>query len=329
MYLATRNVRRKRRRDQSNLLSSGRCNGFEDNEITQGSQTSSKRSRTTKNQPDKHLSLLEQLPNELLQEILYLSMNCSLPLASSHLASSLSSMHIFLKYSMIALHGDLGGRDPCLETQSRLLDCRFFTFSFLKLYVSWANGIHAGKCQGNKLYIKPLSNFDGDIWSFCKIAQPYMRWNPEIHMPEKLFRESWKDDKIEFFRLLGFFTRREIPENSPRLESALQGIKAAIDENRVYPLMVFHPWLGNNLAAWQELLEHAVNTISIEQTILETILNLSCWSFICLQESEYNWELAFEEGDKGIKIFYALKKHQERCYLRPKVPPEQPKALSL
>ena len=102
------------------------------------------------------LSPLESLPTELLEQIFLQSLNVSLPLASSHLSTVLSSNHLKMsimfkvfssdsnipslehydELSHILTAGSVGGTHRAIgKLQSRILACRWMTWNFLQLYL--------------------------------------------------------------------------------------------------------------------------------------------------------------------------------------------------
>lgn len=102
------------------------------------------------------LSRLESLPTELLEQIFLQSLNVSLPLASSHLSTVLSSTHLKMSVlfkifssdsniSNLEHYGELshiltaGSADGTYRAigklQSRILACRWMTWNFLQLYL--------------------------------------------------------------------------------------------------------------------------------------------------------------------------------------------------
>lgn len=102
------------------------------------------------------LSRLESLPTELLEQIFLQSLNVSLPLASSHLSTVLSSTHLKMSVmfkifssdsniSSLEHYGELshilraGSADGTYRAigklQSRILACRWMTWNFLQLYL--------------------------------------------------------------------------------------------------------------------------------------------------------------------------------------------------
>ena len=102
------------------------------------------------------LSPLESLPTELLEQIFLQSLNVSLPLASSHLSTVLSSNHLKMsimfkvfsidsnisslehydELSHILTVGSVDGTYRAIgKLQSRILACRWMTWNFLQLYL--------------------------------------------------------------------------------------------------------------------------------------------------------------------------------------------------
>lgn len=104
------------------------------------------------------LSPLESLPTELLEQIFLQSLNVSLPLASSHLSTVLSSTHLKMsvlfkifssdgnisslklehydELSHILTAGSADGTNRAIgKLQSRILACRWMTWNFLQLYL--------------------------------------------------------------------------------------------------------------------------------------------------------------------------------------------------
>ena len=312
MYLQTQSATRKRRRERSQVKACEKSKSRKERKTYQGSQAAFQRVRMTKRQEDKELSLFEQLPKEVLQDIHILGMNCSLPLASLYLQSCLTSTNIFLNFSMNVLHPDMGGKNPCLAAQTRLLDCRFFTFAFMRQYIAWAYDRHAKKRRADNLKVEPFPDYGSDIYSYICHAKSYVQLEKNIIAPEKLFCEPWKDGKMNFVRFLMVITDFELDKTSRR-DAALQGIKQAISADIIPPLFRLSSWLGDNVASWQDLLEHAVNIRNINQVMLGTILREACVREACLQLSESNWDAAIKGADGSERkygmLLLALKEH--------------------
>ena len=316
MYLAATNANRgKRKKQKTSLQLVEKSKKAKDNKTSHGSLCES-----TKRRKKGELSLIEQLPKEILQEILFFSRNCSLPLTSCRLALCLTSTPVFLIFSMNILHVDVGGANPCPESQCRLFSCRFFTFEFFKLYINWAYDLHVNNSRADDMEIGPRPN----LYEICYMPthlRPYIQLSREILMPEKLFREIWKDDKMHFlrliFRLSGQVLETEYLYKRPlQRDSALQGLKLAVSHNESGPFSALQPWLKKDPAAWQDLLEHSLNIANASQSILACILDFSCLCGYCIEEKKYSRELALRATDDGKvvgpRLLLAIKNHEAK-----------------
>ena len=243
------------------------------------------------------ISSLEKLPPEILQKIHCYGANCSLPLATPLLASSLTSTFVFLHFSSHILHEPPTGADSSSEEQTRLLACRFFTFRFLRQYIDWAYELHERRCQASNLDTIPPAQLNGN-WKKDDFA-PYLKLNNSIMLPMKLFRGPWRGNKMHFITFLLNMTGYKIPKHSPRRELALQGLRVAIDEGESYPFSVLRYWVQESAAAWQYLLEYAYSQPNDQSDTFTMILNYSCRYASCLKDTDTVWKLA---GTK-MKIF--------------------------
>lgn len=315
MYLAATNskrgTQRKKRASQQLVEESEK---HKNNIISHGSLR-----KKIKRRNQKELSLFEQLPKEILQEILFLSRNCSLPLASRHLALCLTSRTIFLTFSMNVLHVEKGGANPCPDSQYRLFSCRFFTFEFFKLYINWAYDLHIKNRKADDMEIEPRPNLNGMCFMPLHL-RPYLQLSLEILIPEKLFHEVWKDGKMYFlrliFRLSGQRLTAQLSKRPLQRDSALQGLKLAIENNESGPFFALHPWLRNDFAAWEDLLEHLLTIANVSQSMLATVLDFSCFSGCCARLHIYYWELALGATNNGgvgnPELLCAIENHEAK-----------------
>lgn len=298
MYLAATNAKRGARRKERTSQQLLEESEKQKSKITSHGSLCKKNKRRNR----KKLSQFEQLPKEILQEILFLSMNCSLPLASRHLALCLTSTQIFLTFSMNVLHVDKGGANPCPDSQYRLFSCRFFTFEFFKLYINWAYDLHIKNRQADNMEIEPRPNLN-EMCFMPLHLRPYLQLSHDILIPEKLFHEVWKDGKMYFlrliFRLSGQRSPAQLSKRPLQRDSALQGLKLAIENNESGPFFALHPWLKNDFAAWEDLVEHLLTIANVSQSMLATVLDFSCLSGCCARLHVYFWELALAATDSG------------------------------
>ena len=221
---------------------------------------------------------------------------------------------------MNVLHVDKGGANPCPELQYRLLSCRFFDFEFFKLYINWAYDLYVKDRQADDIQIEPRPNLD--VMCLMPVhLRPYMQLSHEILIPEKLFHEVWKDGKLYFLGLIFHLSEQVLGKwylhrRPLQRDMALQGLKEAINYNKNGPFFALHPWLYNDFAAWQDLLEHSLTIANISQSVLASILDFSCISSCCVAGKKYNWESALRTADNGnvgkTELLCAITNHEAK-----------------
>ena len=158
------------------------------------------------------LSRLESLPTELLEQIFLQSLNVSLPLASSHLSTVLSSTHLKMSLVCKIFSSDSGELSHILRAgsadgtysaigklQSRILACRWMTWNFLQLYLE-------------NFFVRTL------LREFCALNLPWpeglrasdpklMRWHGGAPVRESVVRDFVHE-------CLGTRTEMETPSDS-------------------------------------------------------------------------------------------------------------------
>ncbi|KAK5129008.1 hypothetical protein LTR85_000341 [Meristemomyces frigidus] len=173
------------------------------------------------------LSKLEELPTEILQDIFYYSANIDLALASPGLQAQLSSPHVYLKHTSRILQPILGNcgnsmaDDADLSAAARLLNCKFMTWNFFKLWLDewWEpqkrpHGISMGEDRVDEYR---------NLWLLS---------NPSVGLlpPRKLLHGPWTEDRVNFLRVLST-TVGHLPALSPVLgEIAHEGLGQAVTE---------------------------------------------------------------------------------------------------
>ena len=199
------------------------------------------------------LSRLEQLPAELLQAVFFYSMNVSLPRSSLHLATKLSSEHVFLSFTRrlfseaSSFHTDPSS--PVSEHQqyvanqlTGLLSCKFFTWEFFRRYARAAYDDYCAKLKSRSRLkfedpIDIVSMYDEKQYMFLhnNLLPDYLDFATPFHVPEKLLHGPWTQDRINFLYFLTWYFVSIDWKSSTAGETAKQGLLEAIHEGKTIP----------------------------------------------------------------------------------------------
>jgi len=222
------------------------------------------------------LSRLEQLPTEVIQAIFEYSANLELPSASPRLASQLASRHLHHSLTSIILQSvldDKGGTQDELHAAMRLMNSKFFTWSFFR---SWlreqfqAPHMHPDRQIAYDtrfaLLPDPASVQQHEEWTWLTL-RPSIRLPP----PTKLLRGSFTQDKTEFLR---FLTRtfKSDPDDidSVYSERAKEGLRQAVSEGATDALPSF--WMLG-MQPDTELLRLAVIDSGCDKELVRSLVN--------------------------------------------------------
>ncbi|KAK6436318.1 hypothetical protein LTR95_007489 [Oleoguttula sp. CCFEE 5521] len=142
------------------------------------------------------LSRLEQLPAELIQEILLYSGNLDLPLASPRLASQLSGKQLQWQLTKQALspiiHCTSTATSQELRRAERLLSSRFMTWTFFGQWLDDQAGVQSD--------VQPGSSDNADRHQSNQWTS--LRPSADLVVPVKLLHGPWTRDKTKFLRVL-------------------------------------------------------------------------------------------------------------------------------
>lgn len=185
---------------------------------------------------------LQHLPQELLEIIFLYSMNIALPRSSPTLGRKLSSRTVILEFVLRSFFHTVDHStnyrdrkttgDPFI--QSQLLGCRFFTWSFFRIYVQRARQTlieQRGDIWKDASYQpEGLEAFDGLFpFKFSKIT--YLGFAEGFCIPEKLLHGPWSKEKASFLFVLVSLSGELDWEGSMAGEIAKLGMEQAVDEN--------------------------------------------------------------------------------------------------
>ena len=172
-------------------------------------------------QRDPALSLLEQLPPEIVQEIFELSGNIELPAASLVLKAQLSSRHVYTRLTTRILRKVFGYDENAtaspsdLAAATRLLNSRFMTWDFFK---AWLDE------QAPDMHPREDSNYVATWNDLTPVSSPLT--------PQKLLHGTWTAEKTSFLAVFVRSTKEPTPDlGRPRPspgELAVEGAFEAI-----------------------------------------------------------------------------------------------------
>lgn len=215
------------------------------------------------------LSKLEELPTEILQDIFYYSANLDLALASPGLQAQLSSPHVFLKHACRTLQPVLGraggdvADDSVLSAAARLLNCRFMTWDFFKLWLD-------EQWESRQLpdSTSPGSHTAHEYRRLWLLLEPCCGLLP----PRKLLHGPWTEDKINFLSVLSLKIE-DLPAVSPvHGEVAHEGLVQAVTESSEAAVC----WLlSMSLRSDTELLRRAVIDHGCNKAIVNALVGQS------------------------------------------------------
>ena len=175
------------------------------------------------------VSRLEQLPTEVLQTIFQYAANVNLPLVSRTLATQLASRHLYNQLTSKVLHPILDGNNSTTSAVTRLMNSRFFTWSFFKAWI-WAEYDGRGMSGDLKEVI------DSDAASAGTDSREWWIWHtlqPSNHLlpPKKLLRGPYTSEKIRFLNFLMSSFRGNPDEINPLYNEVVQaGLEQAVSE---------------------------------------------------------------------------------------------------
>lgn len=220
---------------------------------------------------------LQGLPVELLEMIFLYSMNISLPRASPILGSRLSSHTVITEFVIRSFYQTVDHKtnyrdrevtsDP--GVQSQLLACRFFNWDFFRAYVAKAHTSFI-KQRGDiwkDASAQPLGleAFDG-LWPFRFMKITYLGFAEGFHIPEKVLRGPWTNDKASLLYVLVSMSGEIDWEGSMSGEIAKTGLIQAINENEERAVAALAVLLG---------VAQMIDTSVIRQAVMEYGCNLN------------------------------------------------------
>ncbi|KAK6433219.1 hypothetical protein LTR95_010604 [Oleoguttula sp. CCFEE 5521] len=213
-----------------------------------------------------HLARLEQLPVELIQEILLYSGNLDLPLASPRLASQLSGKQMQWQLTKQALspmiHCTSTASSQELRRAERLLSCRFMTWTF---FAQWLDDQ-----AGPQLDVQPGSFASTDRHQIDQWRS--LRPSADLVIPVKLLHGPWTRDKISFLRVLA--------SNSSDNTAGLTGLASEIghtgliDAAREQCMEALELLRRLGIAPDQELLRNAIVDFGCQR---DTVMYILRW----------------------------------------------------
>ncbi|TKA27566.1 hypothetical protein B0A50_04397 [Salinomyces thailandicus] len=215
---------------------------------------------------ERQLSRIEELPTEILQDIFYLAGNLNLALVSPSLQSQLSSTHVYLAHTSRTLRpvlGPLQEEDRAnvseLSAASRLMSCRFFTWSFFKQWLAQSH--HKMEDQ----HATSSSNAAEEYTALWRSLEPRHGLLP----PLKVLHGPWTSDKVEFLGVMASSGEDLAAINPVHGETAYEGLGQAISEQS--ELAVRH-MLRLQLNPDTELLRQAVIKDGCNREIVEALV---------------------------------------------------------
>lgn len=141
---------------------------------------------------NRKLSMLEQLPNEVIQAIFALSTNINLPLTSPLIASQLTSPHLYHSMTHAVLRPVLHGRCPTsdqLGAVRRLMNSRFFTYKFFQTWLGANETPDPTRTHGTAKY-------------YAKCLFDDLSAHDALLLPQKLLKAPFTNDKGNLLCLL-------------------------------------------------------------------------------------------------------------------------------
>ena len=185
---------------------------------------------------------LQHLPQELLEIIFLYSMNVALPRSSPILGRKLSSRAVTLEFVLrsffLTVDHSTNYRDRKTSgdpfIQSRLLECRFFTWDFFRSYVEKARRTlveQRGDIWKDASYQpEGFEAFDG-LFPFKFLKITYLGFAEGFCIPEKLLHGPWSEEKACFLYVLVSLSGELDWEGSMSGEIAKLGMEQAVEEN--------------------------------------------------------------------------------------------------
>jgi hypothetical protein len=250
------------------------------------SQASSSAKRRKNSKPKKvttpAMPTLQGLPQELLEMVFLYSMNIALPQCSLTLGRRLSSQTVMMDFTMRCFFHTVDHKanirdrkitsDPYM--QSRLLECKFFTWDFFLAYVQKSHDAmvkQRGKAwESTTVTIPGVSEFDG-LWPFKFTRIPYLGFAAEFVIPEKLLHGPWTKDKVSLLYVL-VSLNGEIDWTGLAGETAKSGIREAIKEDDERAVAALSVLLGVPKAINTSILQYAVIECDCSVNILRHLL---------------------------------------------------------
>ena len=268
---------------------------------------------------------LEGLPQELLEMVFLYSMNIALPQCSSTLGRRLSSQTVIMDFTMRCFFHTVDHKanirdrkitsDPSM--QSRLLECRFFTWDFFLAYVQKSHDAmvkQRGKAwESTTVTIPGVSEFDG-LWPFKFTRIPYLSFAAEFMVPEKLLHGPWTTDKVSLLYVLVSLNGEIDWTGSLAGETAKTGIREAIKEDNERAVAALSVLLGVPKAINTSMLQYAVMNCDCSVNILRHLLfNAQILARNTTSETldfhdQKLWSWAEANGEKGEVLKTMLKK---------------------
>ncbi|KAI9838871.1 MAG: hypothetical protein M1819_004078 [Sarea resinae] len=309
---------------------------------TPSSSTTTRTSRSQSSAPKRRrrqprLSLLEQLPTELLHDIFFHALNLDLPLASPHLASRLSSEHLYIKLLLFAFPGRLEDVDWDLDEiylrtdlQTRILQCKWMTRDLLRkcgqLYeerVARAQGrTTTGVYYDSGCYYDPGYYFDPEpelpYWPVCHVPVNDEEYYIRCCVPEKLLHGPWTDDKVTFLSILVQGGATVDLENTTASEVMLEGLEDAIREGRadtVGDLILLDDF---DFASAPSLMRLAVLEAGCDRRIVQMLIYHFRSTIDAGDSMLWAWAAKNEDGSQNIgtwlreKLKEEMRVHQSR-----------------
>ncbi|KAF2116946.1 ribosomal protein L14-domain-containing protein [Lophiotrema nucula] len=226
---------------------------------------------------------LQGLPQELLEIIFLESMNISLPRASPELGHKLSSPAITMTFVMRSFFSTVDHKaniqqkhlapalDPTIvATQSQLLTCRFFDWSFFLSYVQKAHDALVWAQTG--VAVPGVEAFEG-LWPFrFALKITYLAFAEGFQIPEKLLHGPWTAAKANLLYVLVSLSGEIDWHASLAGEVAKEGLRQAIRERNERAVAALSVLVGIQREIGTEMLRYAILECGCELEVVRHLL---------------------------------------------------------
>ena len=169
-------------------------------------------------------------------------------------------------------------RAPTIDptTQSQLLSCRFFTWSFFLSYVQRAHDalirLRGRAWARTGVAVPGIEQFEGGLWPFKFTKISYLSFAEGFQIPEKLLHGPWADDKARLLYVLVSITGEIDWHNSMAGETAKEGLRQAIKEQNEHAVAALSVLVGIQKEVSTETLRYAVIMCGCDFNIIRHLL---------------------------------------------------------